>query len=108
MKRAPDPGHLFVPSGRAAELMEQHFGIRDHPGYFGAFTRRTEPGYLPSGSRVRKAKEDPGGDLTPLGTLGTVLGSFEHPEVGGGYFVEWDCAPARASFCARAKVEAAP
>ena len=83
------------------------YKVAPQPGYHGAFTRATAPGYLPNGTRVRKIAEDPGGDLTPLGTIGTVLGSMMHPSVGGGYFIEWDNAPKRAVFAIRWKVEPA-
>lgn len=67
--------------------------IRSYPGWIGQHTRDEAPGALPNGSRVRKIKEDPGGDSTPIGTLGTVLGSLWEVSVGYAYFVEWDGRP---------------
>jgi len=77
--------------------------IDHHPGYVGAFTRDHAEGAIENGAKVRKAKEDPKGDLTPIGTLGTVLGSinFELYDLAEArskgvkylYFVEWDDKP---------------
>lgn len=65
--------------------------IRHERGWLGAFTREQEPTALyPNGARIQKARSEPG-DSTPLGTMGTVLGSVRDPDKAYcGYFVEWD------------------
>ncbi len=91
--------HLVIsPEGASVREVPESVGVRDHPGYFGVFTRAEVPGCWPNGTRVRKHAEDPGGDLTPLGSLGTVLGSMLHPTRGAGYFIEWDRSPRCAVF----------
>ena len=77
--------------------------IKVWPGYFGAHSRDQAEGAIPNGTRVRKLKADPGGDRTPNGTLGTVLGSIDAEQIDpaltrryGGkyfYFVEWSNKP---------------
>ncbi len=42
-----------------------------------------------NGTRIRKVKAEPG-DVHPIGTHGTVVGSLNHPELGLGYIVAWD------------------
>jgi hypothetical protein len=65
-------------------------GVRDWPGWTGAFTRDQAQGALfLNKARIKKAKGELQ-DLTPLGTEGTVLGSLHVPGIGFGYFVEWD------------------
>ncbi len=83
-----------------------HYDIKEHPGYYGAFTTQQTPGFLPNGTRIKKGSGEEG-DLTPPGTLGTVLGSMSHPAIGGGYFVAWDNAPKRAVFVMNFKIERA-
>lgn len=65
--------------------------IRHWRGWTGAFTREQADGALyPTRSRVKKINCE-GGDATPAGTRGTVLGSIRSPgEEHCGYFVEWD------------------
>lgn len=68
-------------------------------GWKGVFTRDQAEGAIPNGAVVEKVLEDtPGGDLTPVGTRGTVLGSFDGSvaripgpcgPVKFFYFVEW-------------------
>jgi hypothetical protein len=71
---------------------------REEPGWTGAFTRQQAPGALfANTSRIKKDKGEPG-DTTPVGTEGTVLGSYYLPERGFGYFVEWDDKPRVAVF----------
>src|SRR3954451_11307247 len=77
--------------------------IDRHPGWTGAFTHDHAEGAIENGARVYKAKEDPKGDLTPIGTLGSVLGSInfelydlQYAKANGVkylYFVEWDDKP---------------
>jgi hypothetical protein len=65
----------------------------EEPGWTGAFTRQQAPGALfANTTRIRKDKSERG-DATPLGTEGTVLGSYYVPERGFAYFVEWDDKP---------------
>lgn len=74
------------------------------------------PGAIPNGTRVRKAREDVSGDLTPLGMQGTVLASHLLPEgadvssplgipVKYAYFVEWDDKPGLPIGCGDWKIE---
>lgn len=82
-------------------------GITTHRGYTGAFTRQQAGKALyPNGARVAKSAEDAGGDLTPLGTVGTVLGSIYDPGQGVAYFIEWDGKPKTAVFCVEWKLAA--
>jgi hypothetical protein len=59
----------------------------------------------PNGTRVLKDKGEPG-DATPIGTKGLVLGSISHPEMGVGYFVEWDDKPGVPIFVVERKLNA--
>lgn len=93
---------MELPADVAAAL-----GIDHEPGWIGGFTRRQEPGMLANGTRIVKIREDKAGDLTPLGTRGTVLGSIRPPGMTlGGYFVEWDGRPHCATFMIEWKIEA--
>jgi hypothetical protein len=76
-------------------------------GWIGAFTRAQAKGAWRNGTRVRKIKEDPGGDRTPIGSTGMVLGSLHAPEVSPlfFYFIEWDNAPRVAVGCTSIKLE---
>lgn len=75
-----------------------------HPGYLGMFTRDQCPlAKYRNGARIVKVLAGPG-DVHPVGSTGTVLGSMGHPEVGVGYFVEWDCKPRVAVFLAESKL----
>lgn len=78
--------------------------ITEHPGWSGVFTRNQYPGALANGTRVRKRVEERG-DAHKIGDLATVLGSIGHPDVGVGYFVEWDDLPRMAVFLQEHKVE---
>jgi hypothetical protein len=71
--------------------------VRPHAGWHGQFTTQQQPGAYPNGSRIRKKSSDPG-DTAKAGSTGTVLGSLAHPDVGIGYFVEWDHLPQMAVF----------
>lgn len=66
--------------------------VGPHEGYHGVFTRGSYPGAWPPGTRVVKTRFE-ANDSQPVGTLGTVLGSIGHPDLGPGYFVEWDTLP---------------
>lgn len=85
-------------------------GIRSEPGWTGDFTRRQAPGAkYPNGTRIIKSVEDEGGDETPVGLTGTVLGSIHpHPSMPYAYFVEWDHRPKVATFMAEHKVAHMP
>lgn len=81
--------------------------IRHHPGWSGsAFTREQHPDALyANGARVIKMREDEGGDVTPLGTHGTVLGSIKPvASFFCGYFIEWDNRPRFVTFVAEWKI----
>ena len=70
----------------------------EHPGYTGCFTRDRYPlAKFDNGQRVVKVKEEDG-DTHPVGSCATVLGSIGHPDIGVGYFVEWDDLPRVAVF----------
>lgn len=77
-------------------------GIRPEPGWEGAFTRNRHPGAMPSGTRIVKSVHE-SGDMVPVGTVGTVLGSIGTPDMTG-YFVAWDSHPHRAVFLAGFKI----
>lgn len=85
--------------------------MRYYPGYHGAFTREQAPGAIANGARIVKARMEEG-DSTPLGTLGTVLGSMVHPDPAYygaiAYFIEWDDKPKIAVGVIEWKVKAAP
>lgn len=81
--------------------------IRHHAGWSGsAFTREQHPDALyKNGSRVYKMREDEGGDVTPLGTGGTVLGSVKDPSKPYcAYFIEWDDKPRYVTFVIEPKI----
>lgn len=103
--------YVFKFGTRTAALLALHYGIMPHEGWFGSFTTAQAPGAMPNGTRVRKSAEDPGGDSTPLGTLGTVLGSFVGYLPGDAamlsYFVEWDGKPRIAASAVFWKLERA-
>lgn len=79
---------------------------RFFPGYHGLHVRDELPGAMPNGTRVRKVGSKPD-DTHPDGALATVLGSWAHPEIGFGYFVEWDSHPLHAVFVASFRCEEA-
>jgi hypothetical protein len=86
------------------------FPFHHEHGWIGGFTRKQAPGAIPNGAIIVKTAEDVG-DTTPLGTLGTVLGSHSHPRVGKGetlYFVEWANRPRCAVAVIAWKIEKAP
>jgi hypothetical protein len=67
---------------------------REHPGWIGAFTRDEYPGALRNGTPVVKVTF-------------VVLGSVGHPEIGIGYFVEWETLPRHAVLVVSGKIRAA-
>ena len=81
-------------------------GLRLYPGWIGIHTQDQAAGALSNGTRVRKIKSEPG-DTHPIGSLATVLGSLGLPDIGYGYFVEWDVKPRLAVFVIAAKIAAA-
>jgi hypothetical protein len=88
-----------------AEMLD----IRHRDGWTNPFTRRQAPQALyKNGSRVRKVREDEGGDVTPLGVEGEVLGSIWFPSAGAAYFVEWDNKPRVAMFIVESKIKDVP
>lgn len=80
---------------------------REHPGWFGMFTRHQMPGAIRNGTRVVKVRTE-ARDTHPVGSLATVLGSMGHPDVGIGYFVEWDARPRWAVFVIAWKIAPVP
>lgn len=79
----------------------------EHPDWIGTFSRDEAPGAWKNESTVQKSVFLPG-DSTPIGTLGTVLGSLgpiptEHGSEFG-YFLEWSNAPHIAVFCRGSKL----
>jgi hypothetical protein len=81
--------------------------LHEHPGYAGMFTRHQMPGAIANGTRIVKTASEPG-DANPDGTLGTVLGSVGHPDVGNAYFVEWDTKPRVACLVRAHRITKAP
>lgn len=45
---------------------------------------------FPKGTIVQKTDEDPGGDLTPIGTKGVVLGNIYDEVMGELYYVKFE------------------
>jgi hypothetical protein len=78
--------------------------VEEHPGWSGVFTRNQHSGAYPNGSRVVKVRTEKG-DTHAIGARATVLGSIGHPEVGVGYFVEWDSDPRHAVFVMASKIK---
>jgi hypothetical protein len=79
--------------------------IRDFPGWHGAFTDEQAPeARFKNGARVEKDVCE-AGDATPVGTMGTVLGSVYVPGSGTAYFIEWDNRPRWAVFVVEVKLK---
>lgn len=68
--------------------------LQEEPGWLGVFTRQQAPGAIQNGTTIVKSAMGPG-DGTPIGTRGTVLGSFSMEPFMPGffYFVEWENKP---------------
>ena len=82
----------------------QHYNIVNEEGYTGCLTRDEAPqAKFKNGARIKKTVNEKG-DLTPVGTLGTVLGSIFYEPAGVGYFIEWDDKPKEAIFCIEARI----
>lgn len=81
-------------------------GLREYPGYIGAFTRGQVPGAIPNGAAIVKIAVGTG-DTYPIGTRGVVLGSIGHAPVNIFYFVEWNETPGVAFGCVGAKLREA-
>lgn len=82
-------------AGRVIELSEafaKAMGLKNEPGWTGAFTRQQQALAIPNGTRIVKIFKEPG-DIHGLGAQGTILGSILHPALGIGYYVEWDASP---------------
>lgn len=78
--------------------------IGHEPGWSGVLSRDEQPeAKFKNGTRVRKMLHE-AGDRTPLDTSGTILGSLYAPEVGVGYFVEWDDKPRTSVFVVEEKL----
>ncbi len=78
---------------------------QEWPGYTGAFTRDQSPlAEFENGARVAKVASDDH-DRHAAGSLGTVLGSVGHPEIGVAYFVEFDASPRRAILVTSGKIK---
>jgi hypothetical protein len=81
--------------------------VRPHVGWHGQFTTQQQDGAYPNGTRIRKKYGDPG-DQAKAGSTGRVLGSLSNPQIGIGYFVEWDHWPQTAVFIMGKKIERIP
>lgn len=81
-----------------------HDSVRPHAGWHGQFSTQQQPGAIPNGTRIRKKHGDVG-DQARVGSIGTVLGSLSHPDIGIGYFVEWEHVPRCAVFIMGRKIE---
>jgi len=77
--------------------------VRAHAGWQGQFSTLEQHGAYPNGTRIRKRLGDPG-DQAIVGSTGTVLGSLSNPNLGIGYFVEWDHLPRVAVFIMGRKI----
>lgn len=94
-------------NGKIYKLDERiaiQFGIQNHPGYLTSFSKNQAEGAWVNGSCVVKDGNDPGGDATPNGIKGEILGSLKVAEKYG-YFVEWENKPKMAIFCVEEKMK---
>lgn len=85
-------GHFHTINLTETDTREMdRLGIREWPGYVGAFTRDQANGAIPNGTSIVKVfKEEK--DAHQIGARGTVLGSFLD-NGRAAYFVEWDSDP---------------
>ena len=84
-----EPIDLGLSDDQFQKLLD-NLGIREHEGWEGMFSDKQAQGAWPNGSKIVKTvfRE---GDLTPMGTVGTVLGSIaSQSENGFLYFIEWE------------------
>jgi len=86
-----------------ADMSLRPYEPHAHPGWLGLFTTDEYPGALPNGTRIIKVLMLQGDAHRP-GAKGTVLGSMGHPQIGIGYFVEWDDTPKTAVFVEARKI----
>jgi hypothetical protein len=86
-------------------MSEPRYKPKEHPGWLGMFTTEEYPGALRNGTVIEKATFEQG-DGTPIGAKGRVLGSMGHPEIGVGYFVEWEARPRMAVFAEARQIRA--
>ena len=73
----------------------------------GGHTHEHATGAYPNGTRVVKVREDPSGDLHPIGARATVIGSLGPVNVFGeefGYCLLWDDTPGIAIFTRGSKI----
>lgn len=90
--------------GERAEYLRDQFHIVEEDGFTGVLTRDEAPqAKFKNGARIKKTVSKRG-DLTPLGTLGTILGSIFTGEGGVGYFIEWDDKPREVIFCIEGRI----
>jgi hypothetical protein len=68
---------------------------------------RAYDGWLPPQTQIIKVLFEEG-DAHAIGEHGTVLGSYGHPDVGMGYFVEWKTLPMHAVFVMARKIARRP
>lgn len=86
--------------------LADHFNIQYEPGWQNPFSRDDAPeAKWRPGDRVAKGLTE-SGDVTPQGTMGTVLGSIYTPGTGVAYWVEWDDKPKQAVFVVEKKLTA--
>lgn len=87
--------------------MINQLGLSLFPGYANLHTRAQADGAIANGTRVRKTNSEPG-DTHKDDERATILGSIHHPEVGFGYFVEWDTHPKAATFVTQHRITPSP
>lgn len=80
-------------------------GIQNHPGYLVPFCNKQAEGAWQNGSCVVKHGSDPGGDFTPDGIKGIILGSLKTSDGRYGYFVEWENNLKMPIFCVEEKMK---
>ena len=84
-------------------IISDLYAVRPHKGWHGVFTTEEFDGAIPNGTRVVKCMWEPK-DGHPMGAKARVLGSIGHPEVGIGYFVEFEEHPRVAVFIQAVKI----
>lgn len=94
----------------APDELRMRFGLQEHPGYQGLFTRRQSPlALFGNGARVMKVAGGPV-SMHAIGATATVLGSIDTVMEGVpvvGYFVAFDADPGRAVFISDFKLRGA-
>lgn len=98
--------------------MKGEWAIGHEDGWTGAFTRHQADDAIPNGTTIVKTAADPGGDFTPVGARGTVLGSIDAEVIDAImavelkkkfdarflYWIEWEHAPKTAVACVDHKI----